>query len=69
LTKYCVSKLKGRKLENQKKKVCIVSFFGMVYKHCMIYALSFESKIRKNLSKFPSVKVSDDDTIKENFLD
>ena len=35
----------------------------------MIYVLSFESKIRKDLSKFPSVKVSDDDTIKENFLD
>jgi hypothetical protein len=39
------------------------------FTHCMIYVLSFESKIRKDLSKFPSVKVSDDDTIKENFLD
>jgi hypothetical protein len=32
VTHLLVSKLKGRKLENQKKKVCIVSFFGMVYK-------------------------------------
>jgi hypothetical protein len=33
------------------------------FTHCMIFVLSFESKIRK------AVKVSDDDTIKENFLD
>jgi hypothetical protein len=39
------------------------------FTHCMIYVLSIESKIRKDLRKFPSVKVSDDDTIKENFLD
>jgi hypothetical protein len=39
------------------------------FTHCMIYVLSFESKIMKDLSKCPSVKVSDDDTIKENFLD
>ena len=39
------------------------------FTHCMIYVLSSESKIRKDVSKFPSVKVSDDDTIKENFLD
>jgi len=39
------------------------------FTHCMLYVLSFESKIRKDLSKCPSVKVSDDDTIKKNFLD
>jgi hypothetical protein len=39
------------------------------FTHSMIYVLSFESKIRKDLSKFPSVKVSDNDIIKENFLD
>ena len=39
------------------------------FTHCMIYVLSSELKIRKDVSKFPSVKVSDDDTIKENFLD
>jgi hypothetical protein len=40
---HCVPKLKGRKLENQKKKVYIVYFFGMVYKVCDVDVANLSS--------------------------